>query len=228
MKASAQFKVQARCWQSHLRVSLARTPSLAMPVTAASRSRRAGTGTADSACIDADSEGNRVTGAKHSGISEIRPPGCTGERSRVRAREVKGLLSATQQRGRRRRLSLTVHNVTTARDFVRRCAKARDQAAGSGRLAYIGTSRVNNIRALQRLNAGQGITNLPPQGRATEFAAYSRDLRFTSARCTTPTSPLTSSGCGTGTRATETARKPLPPPATGRVVTSGHMYRGDN
>jgi hypothetical protein len=42
-----------------------------------------------------------------------------------------------QQRRRRRPLILTVHNVTTARDFVPLSAKARDQAAGSGRdVAY--------------------------------------------------------------------------------------------
>jgi hypothetical protein len=74
-------------------------------------------------------------------------------------------------------LTLTVHNVTTARDFVRRCATRRETRLQAADVSHIGTSRVNNIRALQRLNAGQGITNLPPQGRATEYAAYSRDLR---------------------------------------------------
>jgi hypothetical protein len=106
-----------------------------------------------------------------------------GERSRVRAREVKGLLSATQQRGRRRRLSLTVHNVTTARDLV---PPREDETRR--RTSRIRASRVTAFRlsrGYKGLNVAQNSlvvrvdTNPPPQSlrQAAESAAHSGDLR---------------------------------------------------
>jgi hypothetical protein len=79
----------------------------------------------------------------------------------------------------------------------------------------------NNIRTLERLNAGHDLnvvvrvdTDLPPEGlrQAAEHAAHSGDLRSRHPAGLWPASPLTrhppgtSSGCGT--RATETARNP--------------------
>ena len=77
----------------------------------------------------------------------------------------------------------------------------------------------NNIRTLERLNAGHDSnvvvrvdTDLPPEGlrQAAEHAAHSGDLRSTHpadlAAHRTRGPPGTSSGCGT--RATETARNP--------------------
>ena len=92
----------------------------------------------------------------------------------------KGLLSAAQQRRRRRPLTLTVHSVTTARDLVPPRKGETRPRTSHRRLAS------NNIQTLGRLNAGRDAsvvvrvdTDLPPEGlrQAAEHAAHSGDLR---------------------------------------------------
>ena len=101
----------------------------------------------------------------------------------------KGLLSAAQHRRRGRPLTLTVHNVTTARDLVPPRQGETRRRTSHRRLAS------NNIRTIEGLNAVPGLDitvrvgkNQPPEAlrQAAESAAHSGDLR---SRLTTGLAP---------------------------------------
>ena len=124
---------------------------------------------------------NELTGEARAASNYTPEDELTGEaRSASNHNNKKGLLSAAQQRRRRRPLTLTVPSVTTARDLVPPRKGETRPRTSHRRLAS------NNIQTLGRLNTGRDPsvvvrvdTDLPPEGlrQAAEHAAHSGDLR---------------------------------------------------